>query len=204
MAGVAATCVGKVGAFTQRFFSEVVASVITTACVAGATTIYLQWGAAPPVPTRDPFPNLAGLMSPMPEFGTEALVRAVPAVEAPAATAVAIARPPLRPRPADVNLAARTKALLARHSQQAALYRGDPGMTDDVLATPLPPIDGPATDAPDEAVRLVPPPEPAGTADQTAAESPVFGGTVPAAMPYGEDVARRMRGWTASVTSLLP
>jgi hypothetical protein len=202
MSGVIGICVGKVGAFTQRFFSEVIASVITTACVAGATTAYLQFGVSSNAPAEKPPVDLAGLLSPMPETGATGLMRPASLVEVNPPSRPFV-QPPTRPKSRLVE-APKLKAADARPTQEIALHRGEPGFQDDVIAAPLPPIDTPAFEPPDEAIRPVPPPEPEGAPEQAGVKEPVFGVAVPAAIPYGEDIARRMRGWTASVTGLLP
>src|SRR5262245_37164987 len=75
MTGSVAMIVERIGHWLRRFLSEVIASVATTACVAGATTLYLNYGATPPSPPpAAPVANLAPLLSPVADPGAVGLV----------------------------------------------------------------------------------------------------------------------------------
>ena len=81
MAHVVGIWAEKTGAFVARFFSEVVASVVTTACVAGATTAYIHYTAisAPEIaaPPKAETADIATLLSPVADPGRAALHRRV-------------------------------------------------------------------------------------------------------------------------------
>ena len=51
MTGVQTSLLGRLGHFLHRFLSEVTASVIVTASIAGATTAYLHYSNNMPAPT---------------------------------------------------------------------------------------------------------------------------------------------------------
>src|SRR5215207_11569977 len=89
MSGVLGSAAARIGAFTQRFLSEVVASAVTTACVAGATAAYLNYES---LTTKEP--DLSALLAPAPEKGAVAFVRTSKPAPTPPTTPVATKRKP--------------------------------------------------------------------------------------------------------------
>jgi hypothetical protein len=144
MTGLIASGVEKCAGWIHRFLTEVIASVATTACVAGATTIYFHMTAVPDAPTRPPA-DIAQMLSPVVDSGATRFVAAGdPASEA----APAIALPPARPK----NVPAAPKPVVA---ETAATPRQP------VFASTSPPIDAVALFGPaPEAARPAHPEEP--------------------------------------------
>jgi hypothetical protein len=104
MAHVVGIWAEKTGAFVARFFSEVVASVVTTACVAGATTAYIHYTAisAPEIaaPPKAETADIATLLSPVADPAAPHFIAvAVDTAKKPSVL------PPTRPRAVEKGVA---------------------------------------------------------------------------------------------------
>jgi hypothetical protein len=214
MTGRVARGAEKIGEWVRRFLSEVIASVVTTACVAGATTLYLHYSAVSDAPQAAvKTATIAPLLSPVAD---PAAVHFVPKSE-PSEKAKPQALPPARPKapkPAQ---------------QQAAQQRRDaepqpaPAKVD-LFAPPIVPVEAaaafePTLDPPtiegNGTPRLFDPPRQANAASPSTvaalppangphAERRLLGLPVPDAMPSGDDFARGIRGLGQAMGSLIP
>jgi hypothetical protein len=191
----------------------VIASAVTTACVAGATTLYLHYGDAPE-PAEPPPPRVtANLLSPVADPGAVGLMAAPREV----ARAVQPALPPARPRgektarEANTRPKAVTKAtedLFAVPVEAAAAFEpsvrevagsGETGIAQGSAQAPADP-EARMIVAPDGSERSFSPP-PAETAHP---DRRLLGLPVPDVLPSNEDVARGFRGIGQAVGSLIP
>ena len=193
----------RVASFLRRFLSEVVASVVTTACVAAATTAYLNYESTP---ARKP-PEIKALLSPTVDLGAGRFVRTA---EDPPPPAAAAERPAERPRPRAVAKPVERPPTAA--AKLATLHSGTkPG--DEVVASPLPPpvevatFDPPPDAAIFEHPEAEPPaPPPAQPVEPRSPEEQksMLGVHIPVALPTGGEVVERVKGWGAAVGRLLP
>jgi hypothetical protein len=199
----------RAGAFVTRFFSEVVGSVVTTACVAGATTLYIHYTAvSAPEEPRAATADIARLLAPEADKGAPAFVPAPHPEEAPKLAALPPARPKLVEKPPQpLRLADKPKMAAAAEapSQPAPVAEPDAAFPD---AAPDAGIAGDVrVPEPPAIVAGLAPREPAPVAvDRTAghADRRLLGLPVPDMVPDNEDVARGFRGLGHAVGSLIP
>jgi hypothetical protein len=206
MAGVLGSAAARIGAFTQRFLSEVVASAVTTACVAGATAAYLNYES---LTTKEP--DLSALLAPQAEEGAVAFVWAPKPAAAPAASPAAGKR---KPASAATVAAVRKPALPPNRPkvETGALHSGIPGREDDVLAAPLPAIEEPAFDVPsldahDSALPFTTPVEghvAVSGATPLDDERKILGVKMAVDIPTGKDMVQGVKSLGSAVTSLIP
>jgi len=214
----------KVGAFIQRFLTEVIASVVTTACVAAATTLYIHTMAADARPAPAATADLAPLLSPVVEPGAPAFVIAA---KAPAARPEPVAMPPARAKPVrQIGLEAQPseRRPAAEATAVAAVSKEAQEPVKDVFAMPVIVADAPkvfdvgsdevASIEPAPADALLQPELPRGATEgavpasfqsQHAEEQRrLLGLPVPDALPSNDDVVAGVRGFGAAVGRLLP
>jgi hypothetical protein len=193
----------RAGAFVTRFFSEVVGSVVTTACVAGATTLYIHYTSVTSAPEAHPAPaDIADLLAPEPERGAPAFIVAARPEEAQKPAALPPARPKLAEKPPQ-PLRLIDKPKMAATSDTAP----PPGPDEADMASV-----GGAPDAAFSADARVPEPPAivAGLAPREPSNRSVhedrrlLGLPVPEMVPSNEDVARGFRGLGHAVGSLIP
>jgi hypothetical protein len=210
MSGVLGSAAARIGAFTQRFLSEVVASAVTTACVAGATAAYLNYES---LTTQEP--DLSALLAPHPEKGAVAFVWAPKPAASPAAAPAASPAAGKRKPAAGATVAAARKPVTppARPKvETSALHSGIPGREDDVLAAPLPDIEEPAFDVPsiDAHGRALPFTTPveghvaASGATPLDDQGKILGVKMAVDIPSGDDMVQGVRSLGSAVTSLIP
>jgi len=206
MSGVLGSAAARIGAFTQRFLSEVVASAVTTACVAGATAAYLNYES---LTTKEP--DLSALLAPAPEKGAVAFVRTPKPAPAPATNPVAAKR-----KPAAATVAATRKPAIPPTRpkvETSALHSGIPGRDDDVLAAPLPAIEEPAFDVPsvdahEGALPFATPVEgnvaASGATPFEQEQQKILGVKMAIDIPSGDDMVQGVKSIGSAVSSLIP
>jgi hypothetical protein len=216
MARLVAAAAERVGNWIHRFLTEVIASAVTTACVAGATTLYLHYGdapepAAPPAPSATA--NFADLLSPVADPGAVGLMAAPREV----ARVVQPALPPARPRgektthEANTRPKAVTKAtedLFVVPVEAAAAFGpsvgdvagpGETGIAQGRAEAPADPEARVSAAQDGSEPSFSPPP-----ADTAHPDRRLLGLPVPDVLPSNEDVARGFRGIGQAVGSLIP
>jgi hypothetical protein len=195
----------RAGAFVTRFFSEVVGSVVTTACVAGATTLYIHYTSASSVPEPRPATaDIAGLLAPEPEKGAPAFVIASHPDEAAKPAALPPARPRLAEKPPQPLRLIDKPKIAAASAQPTEPVALDP----DTLSADPAPDTGFSSDTrvpePPAIVAGLAPHAPV-TVDRTVHEDRrLLGLPVPDMVPSNDDVARGFRGLGHAVGSLIP
>jgi hypothetical protein len=208
MAHPVETFAERVGGFVSRFFTEVVASVVTTACVAGATTLYIHYTSIVAEPPRPETADIATLLAPEPDKGAPAFVAAAHPEEAPKPAAL----PPARPRVAEtppVPLRLIDRPKVAAAAPQATPVETAPAPDDgDFQAGAIDArlsADQRFPEPPAIVAGLAPRGAEAGAADPRVAEDRrLLGVPVPDMLPSNDDVARGFRGLGHAVGSLIP
>jgi hypothetical protein len=207
MSGVLGSAAARIGAFMQRFLSEVVASAVTTACVAGATAAYLNYES---LTMKEP--DISALLAPAPEKGAVAFVRTPKSAPAPATTPVTAKR---KPASAATVAAARKPATPPTRPkiETSALHSGIPGREDDVLAAPLPAIEEPAFDVPsvdahEGALPFAAPVEgnvaASGATPFEQGHGKILGVKMAIDIPSGDDMVQGVKNIGSAVSSLIP
>lgn len=176
----------RAGHLLQRFLSEVVVSVVTTACVAGATTLYLHYETAP---VTMPTVNVSDLLSPVADAGATHFVPPSlgigPGPAPVLAQSVAVVLPPPRPH---IPLSAPTRPAVKSATVQEAA-RIDP------VAPPAPAVladAGGSADYADAASETTPGPR------------HLLGLPVPDLPEAGRGIVRHVVGWSGAVARLVP
>jgi hypothetical protein len=206
MSGVLGSAAARIGALMQRFLSEVVASAVTTACVAGATAAYLNYES---LTTKEP--DLSALLAPAPEKGALAFVRTPKPAPTPPTTPVATKRKPA----STASVAARKPATPPARPkvETSALHSGIPGREDDVLAAPLPAIEEPAFDVPsvdahEGALPFATPVEgnvaASGSTPFDQEQRKILGVKMAIDIPSGDDMVQGVKNIGSAVSSLIP
>jgi hypothetical protein len=185
----------RIGSLLQRFLTEVIASVVTTACVAAATTAFLHYSSKD-VPRPPAEPDMAGMLSPVADSGATRFVSS-----AGPAKPKRPALPPARPK---------LIAAAAKPAAQEPRGRAEERTNNDLFAPPVVPVvDAEAFGEPQAepagpqvaSAQFAPPPL---ASPERKEERRLLGVPVPDALPSNGDVVKRLSGWREAVTGLLP